>query len=66
MAHIDANKTTFTERLLFITGKHHNIGEVHDGNITMDWMIQEQEQGITITSTITSTVTSTSWNKIIR
>ncbi len=55
MAHIDAGKTTFTERLLFITGKQHNIGEVHDGNTTMDWMVQEQERGITITSAATST-----------
>ena len=61
MAHIDAGKTTFTERLLFITGKQHNIGEVHDGNTTMDWMIQEQERGITITSA----ATSTSWKTIL-
>ncbi len=55
MAHIDVGKTTFTERLLFITGKQHNIGEVHDGNTTMDWIIQEQEHGITTTSAATST-----------
>src|SRR5213083_2763052 len=50
MAHIDAGKTTTTERILFYTGKIHKIGEVHDGNTTMDWMVQEQERGITITS----------------
>lgn len=50
MAHIDAGKTTTTERFLFFTGKIHRIGEVHDGTATMDWMIQEQERGITITS----------------
>jgi elongation factor G len=50
MAHIDAGKTTTTERILFYTGKIHRIGEVHDGNTTMDWMVQEQERGITITA----------------
>ena len=50
MAHIDAGKTTCSERILFYTGKSHNIGEVHDGAATMDWMEQEQERGITITS----------------
>lgn len=50
MAHIDAGKTTTTERILFYTGKIHQIGEVHDGNTTTDWMIQEQERGITITA----------------
>ncbi len=50
MAHIDAGKTTTTERILFYTGKIHKIGEVHDGNTTMDWMEQEQERGITITA----------------
>ena len=50
MAHIDAGKTTTTERILFYTGKTHKIGEVHDGAATMDWMVQEQERGITITS----------------
>ncbi len=50
MAHIDAGKTTTSERILFYTGKIHKIGEVHDGNTTMDWMVQEQERGITITS----------------
>jgi elongation factor G len=55
MAHIDAGKTTTTERILFYTGKSHNIGEVHDGAATMDWMEQEQERGITITSAATTT-----------
>src|SRR5689334_7517721 len=54
MAHIDAGKTTFTERILFYTGTSHKIGEVHDGAATMDWMEQEQERGITITSGATA------------
>src|SRR5471032_271302 len=54
MAHIDAGKTTTTERILYYTGKTHKIGEVHDGAETMDWMEQEQERGITITSAATS------------
>lgn len=54
MAHIDAGKTTTTERILFYTGKVHKIGEVHDGAATMDWMVQEQERGITITSAATT------------
>ena len=54
MAHIDAGKTTTTERILFYTGKTHKIGEVHDGGATMDWMAQEQERGITITSACTT------------
>ena len=54
MAHIDAGKTTTTERILFYTGKTHKIGEVHDGGATMDWMAQEQERGITITSAATT------------
>jgi elongation factor G len=58
MAHIDAGKTTTTERILFYTGKSYKIGEVHDGNATMDWMEQEQERGITITSAATTTF----WN----
>ena len=58
MAHIDAGKTTTTERILYYTGKTHKIGEVHDGAATMDWMVQEQERGITITSA----ATACSWN----
>ena len=58
MAHIDAGKTTTTERILYYTGKSHKIGEVHDGAATMDWMEQEQERGITITSAATTTY----WN----
>ena len=54
MAHIDAGKTTTTERVLFYTGRSHRIGEVHDGAATMDWMEQEQERGITITSAATT------------
>ena len=61
-AHIDAGKTTTTERILYYTGKSHQIGEVHDGGATMDWMVQEQERGITITSA----ATTCKWNdKII-
>ena len=55
MAHIDAGKTTTTERILYYTGLSHKIGEVHDGAATMDWMEQEQERGITITSAATTT-----------
>jgi len=55
MAHIDAGKTTTTERILFYTGRVHKLGEVHDGNATMDWMEEEQERGITITSAATTT-----------
>ena len=54
MAHIDAGKTTTSERILYYTGKTHKIGEVHDGAATMDWMVQEQERGITITSAATT------------
>ena len=54
MAHIDAGKTTTSERILFYTGKTHKLGEVHDGAATMDWMVQEQERGITITSAATT------------
>ena len=59
MAHIDAGKTTTTERILFYTGINHKIGETHDGTATMDWMAQEQERGITITSAATTCY----WNK---
>src|SRR6187455_222208 len=58
MAHIDAGKTTTTERILYYTGKSHKIGEVHDGAATMDWIEQEQERGITITSA----ATTLTWN----
>ena len=62
MAHIDAGKTTTTERILFYTGRSHRIGEVHDGTATMDWMEQEQERGITITSAATTcSWTARSW-----
>jgi len=66
MAHIDAGKTTVTERILYFTGKTHRMGEVHDGEAAMDWMVQEQERGITITprlrpptGTITGSTSST-------
>ena len=59
MAHIDAGKTTTTERILYYTGKSYKIGEVHEGGATMDWMEQEQERGITITSA----ATTCEWNK---
>ena len=54
MAHIDAGKTTTTERILYYTGVNHKIGETHEGTATMDWMEQEQERGITITSAATT------------
>ena len=61
VAHVDAGKTTTSERILFYTGKNYKIGEVHDGAATMDWMVQEQERGITITSA----ATTCNWNKNI-
>ena len=54
MAHIDAGKTTVTERILYYTGRSHKMGEVHDGEAVMDWMPQEQQRGITITSAVTT------------
>jgi elongation factor G len=63
MAHIDAGKTTTSERILFYTGKTHKIGEVHDGAATMDWMVQEQERGITITSAATTAFWNYSGNQ---
>src|SRR5665811_2074026 len=54
IAHIDAGKTTTTERILFYTGRLHRMGEVHDGTTTMDWMVQERERGITITAAATA------------
>src|SRR5919201_1426351 len=56
MAHVDAGKTTTTERILLYTGRIHKVGEVHDGEATMDWMEQEQERGITITSAATTCI----------
>ena len=58
MAHIDAGKTTISERILYHTGKIHKMGETHDGSATMDWMEEEQERGITITAAATTTY----WN----
>ncbi len=66
MAHIDAGKTTTTERILFYTGINHKIGETHDGGATMDWMVQEQERGITITSAATTCFWNDSNNKKVR
>ena len=59
MAHIDAGKTTTTERILYFTGVNHKIGETHDGTATMDWMVQEQERGITIRETNIKLISST-------
>ena len=65
MAHIDAGKTTTTERILYYTGKNYKIGEVHEGAATMDWMVQEQERGITITSAATTCLWRDTWINII-
>lgn len=65
MAHIDAGKTTLTERILFYTGKTHKLGEVHDGNAEMDWMAQEKERGITITAAATTCSWRNTWINII-
>src|ERR1700675_4636768 len=65
MAHIDAGKTTTTERILYYTGKTYKIGEVHEGAAVMDWMIQEQERGITITSAATTCKWRDTWINII-
>ena len=59
MAHIDAGKTTTTGRILYYTGRNYKLGEVHEGTATMDWMVQEQERGITITSAATTAVSYT-------
>src|SRR5919206_524213 len=65
MAHIDAGKTTTTERILYYTGKSYKIGEVHEGAAVMDWMVQEQERGITITSAATTCRWKDTWINII-
>ncbi|HEX4979826.1 MAG TPA: GTP-binding protein, partial [Acidimicrobiales bacterium] len=65
MAHIDAGKTTTTERILYYTGRNYKIGEVHEGAATMDWMVQEQERGITITSAATTCQWKDHWINII-
>ena len=65
MAHIDAGKTTTTERILYFSGRTHKVGEVHDGTAVMDWMEQEQERGITITSAATTCQWDDHWINII-
>ena len=65
MAHIDAGKTTTTERILYYTGKSYKIGEVHEGTAVMDWMAQERERGITITSAATTCHWKDHWINII-
>src|SRR2546430_5359510 len=65
MAHIDAGKTTTTERILYYTGKSYKVGEVHEGTAQMDWMVQERERGITITSAATTCLWKDHWINII-
>src|SRR5256712_13904966 len=65
MAHIDAGKTTTTERILYYTGKSYKVGEVHEGTAQMDWMVQERERGITITSAATTCMWKDHWINII-
>ena len=65
MAHIDAGKTTTTERILYYTGKSYKVGEVHEGTAQMDWMVQEKERGITITSAATTCQWKGHWINII-
>ena len=66
MAHIDAGKTTLTERILYYTGVNYKIGDTHDGTATMDWMEQEQERGITITSAATTSILRDTLTSLLR
>src|SRR5260221_13656578 len=65
IAHIDAGKTTTTERILYYTGKSYKVGEVHEGTAQMDWMVQERERGITITSAATTSMWKDHWINLI-